>query len=505
MHSNTIFCQVYVPAEPFDILEYEQSYFLDHDEISPLLLRPYFTPNQSMYGNWSFRWRSDFFYNSNAANLENTADKWIGRGSSLFNSMSFSYLNKFIAITFEPMFFYSQNKEYREPIRLSKFSKLNDNRPFDDMPIVTPKIRNAQFYLHYKGIGAGISNANMWWGSGIHSSITMTSNTKGFPHFMLGTIHEKRLNNWGVNFRYVFSKLDKSNGSPYYSAFITTTTFHKNPRISIGVSRSFLSGGTLTPSDVSWQEAAKLPLILAQKTPDDPRWDETLAFYLNIDFKKAGLKLFWEFGRENFPESILDFTRFPDHSAASVFGIRKYGMFGIKNLILGFEYINLARGKFWDIKKDPDWYSTSQFDFSSFDGRHWGAHSGPDSDDFLFFIGYIKKPYQMNFEFNYERHGIIRPQALIYAEAGTPWREYSGWIILEDDLYVSKLVNRFPEVKFEFRAKLGVELGGIIYSIFFEHEIVDNYEFRWGDANPAGNYIAKRIGNMASFSVEKRF
>ncbi|MEE9190274.1 MAG: hypothetical protein V3U16_05845 [Candidatus Neomarinimicrobiota bacterium] len=496
--------QVYIPAEPLDVLTSEQSYFLGFDKSEPLLLRPHFDPDRSPYGSWSFRWRSEFFYNSTAPNLENTADLWIARGFSGFNSMNFSYWNKYIVLTFEPMVFYSQNREYYEPLRLLKFSRLNDNRPFDDTPVVTPRIREAQFYLHHRGIGIGISNANMWWGSGIHSSITMTSNTTGFRHYMLGTVHEKRIKDWGLNFRYIFSKLDKTNGSPFYSAIIMTTTLHKNPRFTLGFSRAFLSGGSLVAPGITWKEAAKLPLIFNEKTPDDKRWDETLAVYLNIDFQKAGLKLFWEFGRQNLPETSLDFARFPDHSAASVLGLRKYGLFGLKHLILGFEYINLARGKFWGTLRDPDWYSLSQFDFNSYDGRHWAAHSGPDSDDFLFLLGYLKQPYQIVFEFNYERHGIIRPQAVIYAPAGTLWQEYSGWMILEDDLYVQKLLNRFPEVKFEFRTKLGIEFGGFQYSLFYEYEIVDNYEFRSGDATPSGNFKAERRGSVVRFSVEKK-
>jgi hypothetical protein len=499
-----ITAQVYYGADPSEILFLENEFFKGRGDSLSLLIRPVFKPNTRAKSNWNVRFTSEMYYNTNAPNLENTSDRWIARGFSVFNSINFSYMNEYLALTFEPMFFYSQNRDYNEPLRLVKFSRLNDNRPFDESPVVTPKIKEAQFYLHYRGIGVGISNANMWWGSGIHSSMTMTSNTTGFTYYMLGTLHEKRIKNWGLNFRYIFSELDKTKGTPYYSAIIMTATLHKNPRFSFGFSRAFLSGGSLVSPGITWQEAVKLPLIFSERTPYDKRWDETLAVYLNIDFPEAGLKLFWEFGRENTPETLLDFARFPDHSAASVFGMRKYGLFGIEHLVLGFEYINLARGKFWDTLGDSDWYSLSQFDFSSYDGRHWAAHSGPDSDDFLFLLGYLKQPYQIVFEFNYERHGIIRPQAVVYAAAGTPWQEYSEWVLLEEDLYVHKFLNRFPEVKFEFRTKLGIEFGGFQYSIFYEYEIVDNYEFRWGDTTPSGNYKAERRGSVVRFSVEKR-
>ena len=81
------------------------------------------------------------------------------------------------------------------------FNVLNDKQNFVEQPYKSYGFRESQLFFHYKGIGFGISNANMWWGPGIHTSLTMTNNTIGFQHLMIGTLNEKRIHNIGINVR----------------------------------------------------------------------------------------------------------------------------------------------------------------------------------------------------------------------------------------------------------------------------------------------------------------
>ncbi len=130
------------------------------------------------------------------------------------------YNSEHVFASIEPYYFISQNDDYQEQQRIPKFSHLNDNRPHLETPYKSVGIRETQIYLNHNGIGGGFSNANMWWGPGIHSSLMMTNNTTGFGHLMLGTINEKRIKDWGFNGRYIFSKFGKkSESKPYYSGF----------------------------------------------------------------------------------------------------------------------------------------------------------------------------------------------------------------------------------------------------------------------------------------------
>ena len=88
-----------------------------------------------------------------------------------------------------------------------------NNRYFKNEPYRDIGFRESSIFLHHKKFGIGISNSNMWWGPGLHSSLTMTNNTTGFPHLMIGTINEKIIGKIGINLRYYFSQLKKIKGN----------------------------------------------------------------------------------------------------------------------------------------------------------------------------------------------------------------------------------------------------------------------------------------------------
>ena len=96
----------------------------------------------------------------------------------------------------------------------------------------------------------------MWWGPGLHNTLTMTNNTTGFSHLMVGTLREKRIRNIGLNVRYIFSKLDKTLGEPYYTSLVWTVRFYTEPFITVGISRNYLSGGLPTDRPFTDWDAA---------------------------------------------------------------------------------------------------------------------------------------------------------------------------------------------------------------------------------------------------------
>ena len=192
--------------------------FSDTTLPSSLILRP-IIPN--IYNNeLKINFRSEIFYNSNAPNLENMGNRFIGRGLSTFNGLNISYFTKYFSFTAEPFLITSQNKKVNFSGRDGIFSRLNDLPINNNMPYKASGLRETQLYIHYNNFAVGYSNANMWWGPGFHNSLTMTNNTTGFPHLMIGTLNEKKFKNIGYNIRYIFSKLDKTIGDPYFTALI---------------------------------------------------------------------------------------------------------------------------------------------------------------------------------------------------------------------------------------------------------------------------------------------
>ncbi len=511
--------QIFIQADPFYLLEQEKySLSIDKYNSNNFLIRPFLNQtDNTIYGTWSIGFRTELFFNNNAPNLENTSDKWIGKGMSFYQGFRLVYTNKFLSFSLEPYYFTSRNKDYSEPWqeyyasqdidldqpwRELKFSKLNDNRPHGSKPYSKTGIREAQFYLHYNGLGIGYSNANMWWGSGYHSSLNMTNNTTGFPHLMIGTIQEQRIKDFGFNFRYIFADSLKYNAAkPFYTAITSTITYYSEPTITLGFSRSYLSGGHFAGEEtITRKEAMLLPfeqLYLEDKQadPEDPLsavdiWDQILVGYFTMTFSKIGLVVFIEYGRNDHAWDKKDFIRQPDHTAASIIGLRKYGFFHNPKLVAGIEYTNLMKTKYWNDRKSADWYDRINFDYWGYDGRHWGAHSGPDSDDLFIYFGYMSDKLTIIPSFNYERHGVI--------DNKIPERNYE---YVNDWLKIWGNRTFWPEVKLEYRLDLRYKYKGFILNFYYEREKIQNDQFReWADSA-----FKERNSNVFWFGVERRF
>ena len=524
---SQIKAQIFVPADPFYLLEQENKAFtIDQNNPKNFLIRPFLNQvDTTLSGNWSVGFRTELFINDNAPNLENTADRWIGKGMSFYQGFSFAYTNKFLSLSFEPYYFANQNKDYAEswqdyfnslpdsitnkyshfrydqPFREEKFSKLNDNRPHGDEPYRKTGVREAQLYLHYNGLGIGYSNANMWWGSGIHSSLNMTNNTTGFPHLMIGTIQEQRIKDFGITFQYIFADSLKHNAAkPFFTAITSSITYYSEPIITLGFSRSYLTGSNRTTEIITRKEAMLIPfepLYLEDKEVDI--WDQTLVGYFTMTFPKVGLVVFVEYGRNDHAYDKDDLISQPDHTAASVIGLRKYGFFGNPNLVGGIEYANLIKTKYWNDRSHADWYDRWNFDYWGYDGRHWGAHSGPDSDDFTLYFGYMSDKLTIKPSFNYERHGVI--------DNKIPEREYGYKDPEHTWLNIWGNGHFWPEVKLEYRFDIKYKYKDYLFNLYYEYEHIIDDQFRISvrDGAQFSKSFKNRYSNVFWLGVERRF
>ena len=134
-----------------------------------------------------------------------------------------------------------------------------------------------------------------------------------------------------------------------------------------------------------------------------------------------------------------------DHAMASNLGLRKYGAFGKDNLIFGFEYTRLVQSIYYNIISTPNWYDNIKYNYSSYNGRRWAAHSGSDSDDFLVYVGYIDNKLSFVYGLNYERHGVT--------------------------------YHFPPEVKFESRISTSYRYKNTFISLNYENEYFEHYGF----------------------------
>jgi hypothetical protein len=437
-------------------LEKAQFNHADSLKISSTMIRPFFHNHKK--GQFTVRYRQEQYSNDNTSNQENMDVRFIGKGRGWFQGVNISYYNDFIAFSVEPYWLSSVNDSSAVISRVGAFSVLNDNQIKPQGEFLNSGFREVQFYLHYKGLGVGISNASLWWGPGIHNSLTMSNNTVGFPHYTFGTIRELRLWKLGFNMRITLSKLNEleSPNATYYSAITGLFSYHGNTGISFGFCRNYLSGGV--DIGIPWEMNDAMNLILEDLYLEDKKdlyytqnlgipdagvynsdpWDQVLSAFVTIINPVSGFVAYFEVARGDHAVSKTDLLTVPDHDTVSMFGVRKYGFFNNPNLLLVFEYTRLL------ISFDHIYRSTGGFggyewyDYNTFEGRRWAAHSGYDSDDFLLMFGYLGDKWAFIPGFNYERHGVVNV--------------------------------RVPEVKMEFRLDTRYKYKGFWFNLYYEYQ-----------------------------------
>ena len=140
------------------------------------LLYPLFTINYNQY----------FYINSNLPNLENHNGLYFSKGYGLISGLLIKYFDKKILLSAEPftekIISYDLNLERKK----SQFSVLNDV-PLLRKNFINDNFRNLGFIINSFGYSVGYGNWNLWWGPGIHSSLTMSNNAKGFAHKFIST------------------------------------------------------------------------------------------------------------------------------------------------------------------------------------------------------------------------------------------------------------------------------------------------------------------------------
>ena len=408
------FPQMYASADPYYLLAMDRALFDNEPHTQTTIMRPFYIDNGQP---WSIRFRSEQYLNDNAPNQENMDVRYFGKGFTVFNSFHMSFYNDFLAFSFEPYILKGENKTVKIYDRPGSFAVLNDVPKDIGTHFTKAGLRDAQLYLHFKGFGIGISNAGMWWGPGIQGTLSMTNNTIGFPHYMIGTIRELRWRRMGFMGRYTFAEIARKPyvDPTYFTSLTGIISFYVNPIISIGFSRNYLSGGVDVGTPWTAEKAALIVfesfLIENNFNNDytigghDP-FDQTLSGYFSMWYPDSKLKLYLEIGFNDNRQNFWDFVVQPDHAMATIIGFQHHKFLGNDNLIFGFEYANLINGRMQVFRVTPPWYNRSHYDHFSYEGRRWGAHSGSDSDDLLIFFGWMGDKWTIIPMWNYERHGV---------------------------------------------------------------------------------------------------
>ena len=408
--------QTHLNADPYYLLLSENNSFKKNLPIQPNIFRPIFYPTDSI--SFTANIRMETYLNDDVPNQENMDVRYFSKGISHFNSLQLALNSPYVVLMAEPYILKNTTFSVNAINRSDVFSVLNDK------PISPDKgnFRNLLAFIHYKGLGIGWHKGNRWWGPGIHSSLQMTNNTYPMPAQIIGTINEIRIKQFGFYFMHTFSKINDKKGieAKYYTSLNGSISWHGPLLLTAGFSRNYLTGGVLY-AGYNWNEKDARKIVFEGLFTSDlleneytigghDEWDQTLSGYLTITLPERNLKLYAEVGFNDNRMFFADFLSQPDHSMATIFGVRDYGIDKNKNWIWGFEWLNMMisyTSRHRGSGGSAPWYEEELYDYSTYFGRRWGAHSGADSDDWYLYIGYLSEKLMIVPAFNYERHGIV--------------------------------------------------------------------------------------------------
>jgi len=419
--ANILLSQIHFPADPYFLLQMEKEQFEGRIPMNSNIFRPIFFNSDTI--SFSATLRSETYLNDNAPNQENMDVRYFSKGSATFNSLQISFNSPYFIFLAEPYIYSNKFQNVKGVSRSAPFSVLNDNPLKAENFKKNNSIRNFLAFLHYKGIGFGWHEGNRWWGPGIHSSLQMTNNTIPIPAQIIGTIKEIRFKNFGFYGLYTFAKLNEETGvlAKYFTSINAELNWYGPLILSAGFSRNYLTGGELTASGYEWTEKDAQNIIFEGLFTSDligleytigghDVWDQKISGYVSVVLPKRNLKIYAEVGINDNRMYFADFLSQPDHSMATIFGLRDYGIGKNKNWIWGFEWTNLMitySSRHRGSGGAGPWYEEELYDYSSFEGRRWGAHSGSDSDDLYLYAGYLSDKLMIVPALNYERHGIV--------------------------------------------------------------------------------------------------
>jgi len=430
--SQTKSSNIFLDSFPISLIHHEFKLIGNDEFHSVSIIRPFLLPETEDIPEMSYI--NQIAYNSNHPNIDNYGEFFALKGINNLSNYRISYSNKWLFLNLEPYISRKQNLSSIEHDQFGVFSSVNNSLYnhgyyYRGRDVIRSGFKQSALILHYNGIGLGYGNMSNWWGPGFHSSITLSSNSPGFNSIFFGSFKTINLKKLGFGFRIIISELENHEQMPYYfSGLAAYATYKSEPRLTFGFFRYHLSGGedisAITNFEGEWsiKDAAKLifePLFGQRKavmsytninTPGYDRWDQVLTGFIDLTFNRSLLKLYIEVSSDDNRANFTDLKAHWDHTLGYMLGFRKYFLFGNNKIIIASEYLSTKISntiKFWrgDLNQ-PNYYTRKQFDYSTYRGRKYGAHSGPSSDDLIILLGFYSQNKSIFFYYNKERHGI---------------------------------------------------------------------------------------------------
>ncbi len=424
LSSNLLFCQ--------------NNYFsgfsqLPNNRISNYFNNYIYNPKKIKSKKFNLSYNYHEIINSGHPNIDNNSEIYAPGTSSRLLSTRLSYISSWLTLELEPYLKTNKNLFSTSTVNLGTYAFNNNHNGYYSSDYSNNiGLRQSQVLVHYKGLGLSYGYLSHWWGHGLHSSITLSSNSPSNETYSIGTFKDINIGKFAFGAKIITIPYNNKEGDQiYFSGFKGRFVYNSNPTITFQFHRTFLSGdfnnlSSKTNFNRSWtfNDATNLvfePLFGQEKTnldytipgtPGFDPWDEIISGAINIYFPKDNLNLYLELASDDNRANITDLIAHWDHTLGYIIGANKLYTNGKYNFFLGIEYLstkisNTYNPKFY--RGNPNgsiYYAYEIYDYFTYKNRRMGAHSGPNSEDLFIILGLGELKYNFFLTVNREIHGL---------------------------------------------------------------------------------------------------
>lgn len=390
-----------------------------------------------------------------------------------------------VSIQLLPEYIYAQNRDYQ-----GFYKEMDDFKWFDyyevqlfsDLPekFGTKAYKKllwgqSSIRVTHGPISFGLSNENLWWGPGMRNSLVMSNTADGFSHYTLNTVKPIRTPIGSFEGQIIAGRLENSGFDVpdtmrtvavwdyrlyqrkrdewrYINAMVLTYQPKWIPGLFLGMTRSFTKYGSQKDSSFRTMFPVFFPLQRKKEIdlPNRPKGpDQRVSAFIRWLCVPENAEVYFEFMRENQPDSWRDFTLMPRYSSAYIFGLRK--MIPLNRHKGQYIQVNIELTQLEQTNANPDWLyryiytnKTVTQGYTN-NGQLLGAGIGPGSNMQSLSVSWIKGLKTIGVQFERYVHNNDYQNTSV-RNLRAPWVDMSATGIVEWNWHNILLSAKFENV-----------------------------------------------------------
>lgn len=391
-----------------------------------------------------------------------------------------------LSVQLQPEYVYAENKDYQgfyKEVGDYRWFEYYEVQLFSDLPEKFGKTSykkllwgQSSIRLTFGSVSIGASNENLWWGPGMRNSLVMSNTADGFFHYTLNTVKPIRTPIGSFEGQIIAGRLENSgfdvpdtmrtiaawdnyrlyqrkrNEWRYINAMVLSYQPKWIPGLFLGLTRSFTKYGsekdssfrTLFPVFFPMERKKQIDLPNRPKGPD-----QRVSAFIRWVCVPEHAEVYFEYMRENQPDSWRDFTLMPEYSGAYIFGLRK--MLPLNRHKGQYIKVDLELTQLQQTNANPDWLyrfiytnKTVTQGYTN-NGQLLGAGIGPGSDMQSFSVSWVNGLKIIGLQFERYVHNNDLQNVAIH-DIRSNWVDMSATGILEWDWHNLLFSARFENI-----------------------------------------------------------